>query len=261
VSQLTLAGLYRWSPWYNNLGTNPTENTFSCSCYVTVWRGSCDGSTENIASRIWFIALWFYWCRRNSFIAPLPSNIPQPSTNMSQHLECRIISRKWQQASPKSWQARMRTTRCHNTKDQNLNFNHSKNLKSHKNEHIVAYRIVNKQWLYKQRPLHGNSRNIRKTGLCNQFLSNGSVKTFTIGVLFETMFSVRSVQSRYKKDFSWESTAEFRSFKWAVSQELGSARAAEKMALWVQVLTSVQRRDHGSWRISTVLNLLPGKGS
>jgi hypothetical protein len=47
---------------------------------------------------------------------------------------------------------------------------------------IVAYRPVATRWLCKQRTLLRNSRNIhaydnRTTGLCNRFLSNGSVNT------------------------------------------------------------------------------------
>jgi hypothetical protein len=49
-------------------------------------------------------------------------------------------------------------------------------------ESNVAYRHVAKRWLYKQRPLLGNvrnvhSRNSRTTGLCNPFLGNESVNT------------------------------------------------------------------------------------
>jgi hypothetical protein len=80
------------------------------------------------------------------------------------------------------------------------------------------------------------------TGLCNMFLSNGSVRTpTTIGVLLKTVFSTRVVQNGFKEEFSWESAVEFRSSKWAVSQELGSARQAEKMALWVHVWIVNQR--------------------
>jgi hypothetical protein len=45
-------------------------------------------------------------------------------------------------------------------------------------------------------------------------------KHTTIGVLSETMFSIRSLQSGYKEEFSWEKSIEFRSSKWAVSSEL-----------------------------------------
>jgi hypothetical protein len=127
----------------------------------------------------------------------------------------------------------------------------------------VANRPVAKQWLCKQLPLLGNARSIQarnnRTGLCNIFLSNGSVNTpTTIGVLLETVFSIRSVQSGCKEQFSCESAVDFRSSKSADGRELGSAREAEKMALWV--LTSGQRCHDISWRISTVLNPLPGKG-
>jgi hypothetical protein len=47
----------------------------------------------------------------------------------------------------------------------------------------VAYRLVAKWWLCKRWPLLCNARNIyvrsnRTKGLCNQFLSNGSINTF-----------------------------------------------------------------------------------
>jgi hypothetical protein len=87
----------------------------------------------------------------------------------------------------------------------------------------------------KQRALLGNARNIqacnnRTTGLCKPFLNKGSVNMPTIRVLLETVFSIRSVQSGYKEEFSWESAVEFRGSKWAVSQEMSSAREAEKMS-------------------------------
>jgi hypothetical protein len=69
----------------------------------------------------------------------------------------------------------------------------------------VAYTPVNKQRLCKQQPLLGNARNNRTTGLCNPFLSNSSVNMPTIGILLETVFSIRSVQSSYKEEFSSES--------------------------------------------------------
>jgi hypothetical protein len=108
---------------------------------------------------------------------------------------------------------------------------------------IVVYRPDPKQWICKQRPLLGNARNIyacnnRTTGLCNPFLSSGSVNTpTTIGVLLETVFSFRYVQSGYKEKFSWESTVEFRNSKWAVSRELGSAREAERWRSGVECYT------------------------
>jgi hypothetical protein len=92
---------------------------------------------------------------------------------------------------------------------------------------IVAYRTVAKQWLCKQQPLLGNERNIhtrnnKTAGLSNPFLSNGSVNTpTTIEVLLETVFSIRSLESGYKEEFSWESAVES---KWVVSRELSSAR-------------------------------------
>jgi hypothetical protein len=85
-----------------------------------------------------------------------------------------------------------------------------------------------------QRTLLGNVRNSRTTGLCIPFLRNGFVNTpTTIGVLLETVLSIRPEQSGYKEDFSWESAAESRSSKWAVSWELCAARKTDKMALWV----------------------------
>jgi hypothetical protein len=38
--------------------------------------------------------------------------------------------------------------------------------------------------------------------------------------LFGKVFSIQSVQSGYKEQFSWESAVEFRSSKWSVSREL-----------------------------------------
>jgi hypothetical protein len=62
--------------------------------------------------------------------------------------------------------------------------------------------------------------------------------------LLGTTFSIRSVQSSYKKEFSWESVVvELQSCKWAVSQELSSARKTEKMALWVQLAVGLWIED------------------
>jgi hypothetical protein len=72
----------------------------------------------------------------------------------------------------------------------------------------VVYRPAAKRRLCKQRPLLGNARNIhvrnkRTTGLCNPFLSVGSVNTPTIiGVLSGTVFSIRSLQSGCKEEFN-----------------------------------------------------------
>jgi hypothetical protein len=113
--------------------------------------------------------------------------------------------------------------------------------------YTVTYRPVVKQWLCKQRQLLGKARfihvhNYRTTVLCNPFLSKGTVYTpKTTDVLSEMLFSLRSVQSSYKEEFSWESAVEFRSSKWAVSRELGSANKAEKMALWVELWSVNQR--------------------
>jgi hypothetical protein len=134
--------------------------------------------------------------------------------------------------------------------------------------YTVAYRPVTKQWLYKQRPFLGNSRNTherssRTMGLCDPFLSNGSVNTPTkIGVLLKTVFSIRSVQSAYTEEFNWESAVEFRSSKWVVvaSWPLQGKLKRRHYELRCGALTSGQRRDHGSWWISTVLILLPGNG-
>jgi hypothetical protein len=107
--------------------------------------------------------------------------------------------------------------------------------------HIVACRPVAKQWLRKQRPLLGNARNNRTTGLCNPFLSISSVNTpTTMGILLETVFSVGSVQS-CEEEFSWDSAVELRSSKSAVIRELGSARETEKMTLPVQMCSVNQR--------------------
>jgi hypothetical protein len=100
----------------------------------------------------------------------------------------------------------------------------------------MAYRSVAKQWLCKQRPFLWNARKNIMTGLYNPFLCYVLVNTpTTIGVMLEAVFSIRSVWDGYKEEFSWESSVAFRSSKWAVSRELGSARENEKMALWVQV--------------------------
>jgi hypothetical protein len=46
-----------------------------------------------------------------------------------------------------------------------------------------------------------HARNNITTGICNPFLSKGSVKTLiTIGVFLETVFSIRSMQSGYKEE-------------------------------------------------------------
>jgi hypothetical protein len=120
----------------------------------------------------------------------------------------------------------------------------------------VTYTCTTLLWridplLCKQRPLLCNARNIHspnnRMGLCNTFLSNGSLNTSTtMRILLDTAFSIRSEQSGCKEDFSWESAVKLRSSKWAVSRELGR---------WIWelrcgVLTSGQRRDHGSWTIS-----------
>jgi hypothetical protein len=71
---------------------------------------------------------------------------------------------------------------------------------------IVEYRAVSEQWLCGRRPLLGNARNTHarnngKAGLCNPFLSNGSVNTPTkIVVLLGTVFYIRFVQSGYKEE-------------------------------------------------------------
>jgi hypothetical protein len=116
---------------------------------------------------------------------------------------------------------------------------------------IVTYRPVAKHWLCKQRPLLDNARNIHernnRTALCNAFISNGSVNTpTTIGVLLEPAFSIPSVQCGYEEEFSWEPAVEFRCSKQAVSRELGRWSWEFRLG----VLTSGQRRYHGSWRIS-----------
>jgi hypothetical protein len=111
---------------------------------------------------------------------------------------------------------------------------------------IVSCRSIAEQWFCKQRPVLGRARNNRTTGLCNTFLSTGWANTPTIiGILLEMEFSIRSVQSGYKEEFSWESAVEFRSSKWAVSQELVSARETEKMALRVQ--TWIVNQQPSAW--------------
>jgi hypothetical protein len=42
----------------------------------------------------------------------------------------------------------------------------------------LAYRTIAKRWLCKMRPLLGNPRKNRRTGLCNPLLGKGSVNTF-----------------------------------------------------------------------------------
>jgi hypothetical protein len=74
--------------------------------------------------------------------------------------------------------------------------------------------------------------------------------------LLKTVFSIPFVQSSYKEEFSWKSAVAFRSSKWVVSRELGSASEAEKRWRYefrCGVLTSWQQRDHGSWRISIAM--------
>jgi hypothetical protein len=85
-----LTGLSRWSLWRTDL----IENTFSCSCYVTVWRGSCDRPTENAASWSCLIVVWCHCCRGHAFIVPLHRNMSWLSANMSQYFLtwCRFIS-------------------------------------------------------------------------------------------------------------------------------------------------------------------------
>jgi hypothetical protein len=83
----------------------------------------------------------------------------------------------------------------------------------------VAYTPVTKRWLCKQRTLLGNAHNIHapsnRKGLCNPFLSIGSVNTFpgndvrsiarqppitTIEELLEGVFSVGSAPRVYSED-------------------------------------------------------------
>jgi hypothetical protein len=52
-SQL-LTGLSRCPSWYS-LRMDPTENPFSCSCFITVWHGSYDGPTKNTTSHSPFL--------------------------------------------------------------------------------------------------------------------------------------------------------------------------------------------------------------
>jgi hypothetical protein len=115
-----------------------------------------------------------------------------------------------------------------------------------KNNNTVTNRLVAKRRLCKQRPVLGNARNIHawknRTRLCNPLLSNGSLNMrTTIGVLLETVFYSWSLQSSYQEEFSWESSVEFRNSKWAVSRDLGSAREAENMPLWVQLAVQLRQ--------------------
>jgi hypothetical protein len=65
----------------------------------------------------------------------------------------------------------------------------------------------------------------------------------TIEELLGKMCSIRSAQSGYKEEFSWESAVDFPRSKWADSRELSSARKTEKMALWVQLTVGLWRED------------------
>jgi hypothetical protein len=48
-----------------------------------------------------------------------------------------------------------------------------------------------------------NARNKRTTGLGSRFLNNGAVSMpKSLGVFLETVFSIPSVQSGYKEEFS-----------------------------------------------------------
>jgi hypothetical protein len=58
-----LTGLPRWSLWYS-LGTDSTENNFSCSCYVTVWCASCDGPTKTQLPRFASLLCYILLSRR-----------------------------------------------------------------------------------------------------------------------------------------------------------------------------------------------------
>jgi hypothetical protein len=53
-------------------------------------------------------------------------------------------------------------------------------------------------------------------------------KHTAIGVLLETVFSVRFVQNGYNEESSWEDLVDFQRSKWAVSRELSSAKIREK---------------------------------
>jgi hypothetical protein len=105
----------------------------------------------------------------------------------------------------------------------------------------------------KQLPLLGNARNNRTMGLCNPFLNKRfgklvSAATDTNTKLEERYFlcvPCRGVISRTV----WSSELVVR---WNCQKLSWEFRCG--------VLTSGRRRDHGSWRISIVLNLLPGNG-
>jgi hypothetical protein len=125
---------------------------------------------------------------------------------------------------------------------------------------IVANGPDVKRWFCKQRPFLGNVRNIhahnnKTRGLCSPFISNGSVNTpTTIGVLLETVFSIRSMQNGYKEEF----VENGQSSSGVLSEQLVESWALKwRLRRWryefsCGVLTSEQRRDHGSWRFSIV---------
>jgi hypothetical protein len=83
VSRLT--GLSYRSLWHS-VGTEPTENIFSCSCCTIVWRGSCDVPTENTTCRGCFVVVWGHCCRRYTFIVSLPSNVPRFTATSSVYI-------------------------------------------------------------------------------------------------------------------------------------------------------------------------------
>jgi hypothetical protein len=107
----------------------------------------------------------------------------------------------------------------------------------------VACRPVAKRWLYKQRPLLGNARNIharynRRTDLCNPFLSNGSVNTHQINNR-KTVFSMLSVTRWYKQE----------SLKQRVSCWLGLSVVHLSEVKWSEVKWS-------SWLVSERVQLI-----
>jgi hypothetical protein len=65
----------------------------------------------------------------------------------------------------------------------------------------VAYRQVAKWWLYKQRSLLGNASNVYSRNMQPVYRQRiGKHVSKTMELLSETVFSIRSVQSGYKKD-------------------------------------------------------------
>jgi hypothetical protein len=75
-------------------------------------------------------------------------------------------------------------------------------------------------------------------GTIEEPVSNQLIGEHTIGVLLETLFSVSSMQSGYKKEFSWQDLVEFlpgyelgsRAIELEESPEVADGRIIEMMA-------------------------------